>query len=158
MRRGDAILAYVAVTRAKSRLDSSGLAWINSRAHVATAATPAAAAKEAGMNAEDPLTPGTGRPYARERTQAESGCQIIAGDHDNWTTVTAVPAEHPLAVQLAQAWRAVVKRDIDDDPGPAGNRYRAVAHAASTIACDGDVSLSLAETMALERGAAAIAA
>jgi hypothetical protein len=133
----DAMLAYVAVTRARIQLDRTELAWID-------ACLPITARKEVTMKTPKPvpdaipLASDLPRPYAGGRAQAESGCRIIATDYTAWSAVSGVPGDDPRVVQLAQSWRAIVKRDLDDDPGPAANRYRILSHAAAALAsaCD----------------------
>ncbi len=152
VQRAEAMLAYVAVTRAQSRLDQAGLAWIDNH-------PPVTSRTEATMNTRkqitaDPLTPDTEdapRPYAGGRAQAESGCRIIATDYDAWKTVTSAPSDHPKATQLAQAWRVVVKRDLGDDPGPAATRYQVLSHAASAPAATTVVQAQPAEAAVLNR-------
>jgi hypothetical protein len=133
--RQEAMTAYVAVTRARSRLDPAGLAWIDN--HSAARPGREAKVKNQVQTADDPLAPDNSvppRPYAGGRAQAESGGRVIAADYAAWTTVTATPSDHPRVRQLAAAWRSVTKRDLDDDLAPAGIRYRILSHAASALA------------------------
>jgi hypothetical protein len=150
--RAEAMLAYVAVTRARSRLGRSGLAWIDNHQTVTTRT-------EATMNTRkqigaDPLEPDAGdafRPYAGGRAQAESGCRVIAADYDAWKTVTSAPPDHPKVTQLGQAWRAIVKRDLGDDPGPAAIRYQMLSHAAAALATTTAVRAQPTEAAILAR-------
>jgi hypothetical protein len=147
--RSDAMLAYVAVTRARKQLDRTGLGWVDS--YAARASAPAATAreeerKEKAMNqitagAADPVPESGGgnpRPYAGGRAQAESASLIIRSDYDAWTTTTgrpeALPAEHPRMQQFGWAWRAVARRGLDDEAGPASTRYHVLSHAANALA------------------------
>jgi AAA domain len=147
--RSDAMLAYVAVTRAREHLDHAGLRWVDSYAASAAAAaitTRKEARKEKAMSdttAEpaDPLPAteaGEPRPYAGGRAQAESASLIIRNDYDAWTTTAGgpdpLPADHPRVQQFAWAWRAVAKRGLDDEAGPAGIRYHVLSHAAGALA------------------------
>lgn len=146
--RTDAMLAYVAVTRARDELDRTGLAWIDNYTGGPTA-VPAATGREiimpttgTGFRPEDGLLedqPDDPRPYLGGRAQAESGSRIIENDFDAWTTVVtqpdaSLPAGHPRVVQLTQAWRVVSKHGLGDEPGPAAIRYQVLAHAAAALA------------------------
>jgi hypothetical protein len=131
---GDAMLAYVAVTRARIQLDRSELAWIDTCLPITARTEAAALKKPEPISDASPLASELPRPYAGGRAQAESGCRIIATDYAAWSVVSAVAADDPRRVQLAQAWRAIVKRDLDDDPGPAASRYRILSHAAAALA------------------------
>jgi hypothetical protein len=131
--RGDAMLGYVAVTRARIELDRSGLAWIDTRLPV-TARTETRMKTPEPIHDVDPLSSESPRPYVGGRAQAESGCRIIASDYEAWSVVTGIVANDPRLVQLGQSWRAIVKRDLGDDPGPAANRYRILSHAAAALA------------------------
>jgi hypothetical protein len=134
--RSDAMLAYVAVTRAREQLDHAGLRWVDSYAASTAAAaitTRKEARKEKAMSeitAEpaDPLPAteaGEPRPYAGGRAQAESASLIIRNDYDAWTTTAGgpdpLPADHPRVQQFAWAWRAVAKRGLDDEAGLRGS-------------------------------------
>ncbi|HZR52249.1 MAG TPA: UvrD-helicase domain-containing protein [Streptosporangiaceae bacterium] len=139
--RAEAMLAYVAVTRARHELDTSGLPD-------ARATTSSTDRKEIAMNTTRTDTndlatsdgkPFEARPYQGGRAQAESGSRIIENDFDAWTVAFTQPdatmtAEHPRVVQLNQAWRAVSRHGLGDDPGAAGVRYRILAHAAASLA------------------------
>lgn len=129
--RQEAMTAYVAVTRARSQLDPSGLAWINAHSLVPHREAKTMTDPAQGLADDDSTAP---RPYVGGRAQAESGGRAIAADYAAWTAVTATPGDHPRARQLAWAWREVTKRDLDDDLGAAGSRYRILSHAASALA------------------------
>jgi hypothetical protein len=131
--RGDAMIAYVAVTRARGHLDRSGLAWIDSH-------PLAAARKETTMNQlpADPLGLAEAigpRPYAGGRAQAESGSRIICNDYDAWRAVSSQPELGGL--QLTRAWDDVRRHGLGDDPGPAAIRYAVLSHAAASLAQPG---------------------
>jgi hypothetical protein len=133
--RQDAMTAYVAVTRARSQLDPSGLAWIDNHS-ASSSGKEAKKMSDQVSTGDDPLVADEGaapRPYVSGRAQAESGSRVIAADYSAWSTVTAVPGDHPKVLQLAAAWRTVTKRDLDDDLGAAGIRYRILSHAASAL-------------------------
>jgi hypothetical protein len=145
--REEAMLAYVAVTRARSALDHAGLAWIDNH----PVARPRR--KENTMSRQpssDLLVPSESpRPYAGGRAQAESGSRIIDTDYTAWTAVAgALPADHRAMVQLGQQWRSVRQRGLDD-PGLAAGRYLLLAHAASVVAASDGVAERPLEAAAL---------
>jgi hypothetical protein len=133
--QAEAMLAYVAVTRARIQLDQSGLAWIDTRAPVTTR-------KGSAMNARTPVPDDQStvvkdmmsRPYAGGRAQAESGCRVIASEYHARSAVTTMPGDHPKVIQLAWVWQAIKNRDLGDDPRPAATRYRMLSHAAASLA------------------------
>jgi hypothetical protein len=128
---GEAMLAYVAVTRAQSALDHEGLAWVDH--HEVPA--PRKEAINMDTQQDNPLAETEGpRPYAGGRAQAESGSRIIATDYAAWTAVAGtLSGSNATMVQLGQQWRNVVQHGLDD-AGLAAGRYRLLAHAAETVA------------------------
>ncbi len=147
--RADAMLAYVAITRARYELDPGGLTWIDDYdGRVTTTAVPAATngtmrreiimpdLTAIAQQVDDP--PPEPRHYQGGRAQAESGSRIIENDFAAWKTVATGPdaalaAGHPRMQQLAQAWRSVSKHRLTDGPGPAATRYQVLAHAAAAL-------------------------
>jgi hypothetical protein len=158
MVRDEAMLAYVAVTRARTGLDQTRLA----RAGPARSGIdPGHATSMAGtitrgitMNTtpfdvgfdDDPsstaLFNGDPRaaalPYTGGRAQAEAGSAIIETDYYSWFAAAmdspGLEPSHPRIVQFGQAWRAVAKAGLGDDPGAASIRYHVLAHAAGALA------------------------
>jgi len=151
--RADAMLAYVAVTRARTGLDQTGLAWIDNHAPATRAAVASTITKEITMNktgfdvsfdegnSPTPLLDGdphiAAEPYAGGRAQAEAGSAIVENDYYGWLAIAleppGLPPEHPRIVQLGEAWRLVGKLGLDD-PGAASIRYQVLAHAAGALA------------------------
>jgi AAA domain/UvrD-like helicase C-terminal domain len=145
--RTDAMLAYVAVTRARDELDRGGLAWIDnhpgrpSAGHAVTRLEtkmlkPVIEPQVKETEPQDQLS--EPRPYEGGRAQAESGSLIIQNDFDAWILAssqpdTAMPADHPRVVQLTQAWWAVTRHGLGDDPAAAATRYQVLAHAALAL-------------------------
>ncbi|HXL95704.1 MAG TPA: UvrD-helicase domain-containing protein [Streptosporangiaceae bacterium] len=162
--RSDAMLAYVAVTRARHELDRTGLAWIDNYAGVPPAASGGARRRKGStMTITTPATreapPPEGQPrdlgpYQGGRAQAESGSRIIQNDYNNRVAVSfnsdsQLPEEHPRFRQFANAWHPVERYGLGDDPGAAAIRYQVLAHATyalAEIACQDP-----AEATALER-------
>jgi hypothetical protein len=76
-------------------------------------------------------------PYPGGRAQAESGSKIIENDYYGWLAQALQPdglePSHPRIVQLGQAWRAVSRLGLGDDPGAASIRYQILAHAAGAL-------------------------
>jgi len=155
--RAEAMLGYVAVTRARTGLDQAGLAWIDnhaSHAPVTRAAAAGTITKEIIMNQTEfdvgfdedssgkALLDGDAHvvvaPYTGGRAQAESGSAIIENEYYRWlATALETPGlspAHPRIVQLGEAWRAVSKHGLGDDPGAASIRYQVLAHAAGALA------------------------
>ena len=144
--RADAMLAYVAVTRARRQLDRAGLTWIDG--HIGRSANShSTSRKEAAQMEKTPRTEpvvfdehqaAAPRPYQGGRAQAESGSRIIGNDYDAWRTAGAdpggLPGDHPAVGQFAQAWRTIAKHGLDDEPGAAATRYQVLAHAAAALA------------------------
>jgi UvrD/REP helicase N-terminal domain len=148
--RAEAMLAYVAVTRARTGLDQTGLAWIDEHVGRSPATT---LTKEIRMDKkefdigfgtndadqalvdDDPRVPA--EPYAGGRAQAEAGSEIVEKDYFGWLATAletpGLPPSHPRTVQLGNAWRAVSKTGLGDDPGAASIRYRILAHAAGAL-------------------------
>jgi hypothetical protein len=158
--RPEAMLAYVAVTRARSQLDPSGLAWIDHHSSD-TARTQAPGRKENTMDIGTEISSGSldnahrgdeTAPYAGGRVQAESGCRVIAADYAAWTTVSPPDAGGTALTQFVVAWYSAGKRGLDDGPGPVGIRYRVLSHAANVLA--ESPSASEAEQPVLRRLAA----
>jgi AAA domain len=163
--RSDAMLAYVAVTRAREQLDRTGLGWVDSyaaRASAAATATKKEERKEKAMNqitagAADPLPDseaGNPRPYTGGRAQAESASLTIRSDYDAWTAaggLDTLPGEHPRIQQFGWAWRAVARRGLDDEAGPASVRYQVLSHAANSLAEAIRVEVRQTNTAALSR-------
>jgi hypothetical protein len=150
--KSEAMLAYVAVTRARIHLDHSGLAWIDTRSPVTTRRGPAMKARTPAP--DDPSTvvkDMMSRPYAGGRAQAESGCRIIASEYGAWSAISTTPGTHPQVTQLAQVWNAIRNRDLDDDPAPAAGRYRMLSHAASALAVVPDLAERPVEIAALTK-------
>jgi UvrD-like helicase C-terminal domain len=154
--RTEAMLAYVAVTRARTGLDQTGLAWIDTH----TGHTPATRATAAGtitkeitMNKTefdvgfDEDTSSTAlldgdphvaaAPYAGGRAQAEDGSKIVENDYYGWLSIALQPhglePSHPRIAQLGEAWRVVSRAGLGDDPGAASIRYQVLAHAAGAL-------------------------
>jgi hypothetical protein len=173
--RADAMLAYVAVTRAREQLDTSGLpdvpgltarptatkkgetamhttgeAAVAAAAEDATGAAPAFAVTAADASAENGHD--GPRPYLGGRAQAESGSRIIANDFDAWKVKSgSLPADHSRVEQLTRAWRSVKGHDLGDDPGAAAIRYQILAHAARALEAVPAVAGCAAEAAALSR-------
>jgi hypothetical protein len=77
--RSEAMLAYIAVTRARVRRDQSGLAWIDTRAPVTTRKGPVMNARVPSPDDQPTVVKEMmSRPCAGGRAQAEFGCRIIA--------------------------------------------------------------------------------
>ncbi|MBV9445882.1 MAG: UvrD-helicase domain-containing protein [Streptosporangiaceae bacterium] len=144
--RADAMLAYVAVTRARRQLDRAGLTWIDDHIGGHSASSPDPTRKEANQMEQEDQTqpgpfeeeqPGAARPYQGGRAQAESGSRIIQNDYDVWVAVGGsgvLPGDHPRVMQFAQAWRTIARHGLDDEPGAAAIRYQVLAHAAAALA------------------------
>ena len=144
--RADAMLAYVAVTRARRELDRAGLTWIDG--HISRSANPhdttrkEAAPMDTTRRTEpvafDEQQAGKPRPYQGGRAQAESGSRIISNDYDACRAAGgspgALPGDHPAVAQFAQAWRTVARHGLDDGPGAAATRYQVLAHATAALA------------------------
>jgi hypothetical protein len=146
--RADAMLAYVAVTRARTGLDQTGL---DTRRAFRVAST---ITKEITMNKaefdvafDEDSSPATmldgdphaaAEPYTGGRAQAEAGSAIVENDYYGWLAVAleppGLPPEHPRIAQLGEAWRLVGKLGLGDDPGAASIRYQVLAHAAGALA------------------------
>jgi hypothetical protein len=140
--RAEAMLAYVAVTRARTRLDQAGLVSVG---------YSAGPIKEVAMKKTEfdvgfgEVAGGAGlldqrlaaEPYAGGRAQAESGSQIIESDYYGWVAVAleipGLPVAHPRIAQLGDAWRGVSRIGLGDDPGEASIRYLVLAHAAAAL-------------------------
>lgn len=165
--RAEAMLAYVAVTRARTELDRAGLdraglAWIDnypSRSHAIPATSAGTTRKESTMNntaldadSDDatigPRLLGDGTqvmasPYAGGRAQAESGSRIIENDYNHWKAISVRPGgsleDHPQIVEFSRAWATVSRTGLGDDPGTASIRYQVLAHAAGALALAGSV-------------------
>jgi UvrD-like helicase C-terminal domain len=154
--RAEAMLGYVAVTRARTGLDQAGLAWIDNHADhapVTRAAMVGTITKEITMNETEfdvgfdedssskALLDGDphvmAAPYTGGRAQAESGSAIIENDYYGWLAkaleTPGLPPAHPRVVQLGEAWRAVSRLGLGDDPGAASIRYQVLAHAAGAL-------------------------
>ena len=153
--RAETMLAYVAVTRARTGLDQTGLASAGTRAgrpsgspaKVAGTITRGnimnTAAFDVGFDddmSSAALLDGDSAqalPYPGGRAQAESGCRIVENDYYAWLTIAlqpdGLPPAHPRIVQLGDAWRQVDKLGLGDDPGPAAIRYQVLAHAARAL-------------------------
>jgi len=143
--RADAMLAYVAVTRARTGLDQAGLD--TSRAfRVAGTITKEITMKKAEFDIafdqdSSPATLLDGdlhvEPYIGGRAQAEAGSAIVESDFYGWLAVAmeppGMPPSHLRVVQLGEAWRLVAKLGLGDDPGAASIRYRVLAHAAEAL-------------------------
>lgn len=150
--RSEAMLAYVAVTRARIRLDRSGLAWIDTHPPVTAKKEPAMKTRKPDPDDEPTVVKDLiSSPYAGGRAQAESGCRIIASEYDAWSAISTMPGDHPKVTQLGQVWHSIRNRDLGDDPGPAGVRYRMLSHAAAALAAVPDLAKQPAERAALEK-------
>jgi hypothetical protein len=154
--RTDAMLAYVAVTRARTGLDQAGLAWIGNHAsQAAVTRTAVAGTITRGITMDktqfdvafkeedspDTLLDGdphiAAKPYTGGRAQAETGSAIVETDYYLWLGAAlelpgSAPA-HPRLAQLGEAWRPVGKLGLGDDPGAASIRYQVLAHAAGAL-------------------------
>ena len=132
--RADAMLAYVAVTRARHQLDTSGLPPAPVRQAIVSAGRKIAMKKTA--MAEDHGNP---RPYLGGRAQAESASRIIETDFKAFTVVgedpyLAVPLRHPSLERFINAWHNIGKYGLNDNPGTAAVRYMVLAHTAHALA------------------------
>jgi hypothetical protein len=151
--RAEAMLAYVAVTRARAELDRSGLAWIDNypgRSPSIEAIAAGTNGREITMNSkasddtaigQEILEKRTGEsagPYAGGRAQAESGSRIIDNDYNHWKAVSVRPGgrleDQPQRVEFSRAWAAASRAGLGDDPGAASIRYQVLAHAAGALA------------------------
>jgi hypothetical protein len=135
-KRADAMLAYVAVTRARDQLDTSGLPPAPARQ-----AIPAQGRKIAMKITANAVknSRGAPRPYLSGRAQAESASRIIETDFQAFTVVgedpyLAVPLRHPCMQRFIDAWHKVGKYGLSDNPGTAAVRYMVLAHTAHALA------------------------
>jgi hypothetical protein len=154
MARADAMLAYVAVTRARTGLDQTGLAWIGNHTPATRAAVASTITKEITMNKtvfdagfdqdSDPEALLDGDPHmgaepnSGGRAQAESGSAIVENDYFGWLAIAleppGLPPSHPRVVQFGEAWRLVGKIGLGDDPGAASVRYQVLAQIVNALA------------------------
>jgi hypothetical protein len=145
--RADAMLAYVAVTRARTGLDQTGLDTRRAP-RVAGTITKEITMKKAEFDIafDEGGSPATlldgdphvaAEPYSGGRAQAEDGSAIVENDYFGWLAVAleppGMPPAHPRVVQLGEAWRLVAKFGLGDDPGAASIRYQVLAHAAGAL-------------------------
>lgn len=158
--RDEAMLAYVAVTRARTGLDQTGLAWIDN--HIGRAGASGASGVAVSDTREitmritgfdvgfdddvpdrllDADPDEAARPYPGGRAQAESGSRIIQNDYYAWVMAAlgcdALTQDDPRFLQLGEAWRGTEKNGLSDDPGAASIRYLVLAHAAGALRVPG---------------------
>jgi hypothetical protein len=131
--RADAMLAYVAVTRARNQLDTSNLPAPPARQAIITGR------KIAMTNTANAETTAGPRPYLGGRAQAESASRIIETDFQAFTVVgddpyIAVPLRHPCMERFIDAWHKVGTHGLDDNPGTAAVRYMVLAYTAHALA------------------------
>ena len=143
--RADAMLAYVAVTRARTGLDQTGLDTRRAPRVAATITKEITMEKaEFDIAFDEDGSPATlldgdphVAPYIGGRAQAESGSAIVETDFYGWLAVAldppGMPPSHPRVVQLGEAWRLISKLGLGDDPGTASIRYQVLAHAAGAL-------------------------
>src|SRR6202453_2179660 len=143
--RADAMLAYVAVTRARTGLDQTGLDTRRAPRVAATITKEITMEKaEFDIAFDEDGSPATlldgdphVAPYIGGRAQAESGSAIVETDFYGWLAVcpdsSGMQPSHPRVVQLGEAWRLISKLGLGDDPGTASIRYQVLAHAAGAL-------------------------
>ena len=149
--RADAMLAYVAVTRARDQLDTRGLPPAPARQAIVSPGRKIAMKMTA---LADDL--GEPRPYLGGRAQAESASRIIETDFKAFTVVgedpyLAVPLRHPALERFIDAWHKVGVYGLNDNPGTAAVRYMVLAHTAHALAEVPAYAARPAEASALTR-------
>lgn len=120
--REDAMLAYVAVTRAQQRLDREGLAWIDRMPGVRPGTSELIEASTLG----DPIVAGARRDLAAAAQRSLTGMPEEQGDWDG------VPAAAP----GADRWADELDRALSEDEEPARPCPRCGGGGATRCTCD----------------------